>query len=169
MNRLIPDETFEAGVRLREEEGLTVKEICQRLGGSRGSWNWYFLSRGVERYGRLPTRCPRKGPLDDKILRLRQRKYSYAKIGALLGCDRSYVQQRVLYAARRQEWFSESCTIAIRTVGRRQPPAASYRQGQTANSGELWRYAAQPVESVWRSVHISAEDHVNSHKPAGLL
>lgn len=125
MNRLIPDETFEAGVRLREDEGLTVKAVAQRLGGSRGSWNWHFLSRGVERYGRSPTRCPRKGPLDDKILELRQRKYSYAKIGALLGCDRSYVQQRVLYAARRQEWFSEPRTIGIHTMGRRPPPAPS--------------------------------------------
>ena len=98
MNRLIPDETFEAGVRLREDEGLTVKAVAQRLGGSRGSWNWHFLSRGVERYGRSPIRCPRKGPLDDKILELRQRKYSYAKIGALLG-------------AIVRTFSSESCTL----------------------------------------------------------
>lgn len=96
------DATFEEGVRLREEEGLSIAKIMQRLGGSRGWWELRMRDAGVFKRGRPPKRLPRLSEHDHTIERLRLAGENPYAIGRAIGKPPGYVNHRLRFMALRQ-------------------------------------------------------------------
>ena len=96
------DDTFEEGVRLREEEGLSIAKIMARLGGTRGWWEIRMRNAAVFKRGRPPKRLPRLSEHDHTIERMRLAGENPYAIGRAIGKPPGYVNHRLRFMALRQ-------------------------------------------------------------------
>ena len=94
---------LDEGIRLREQEGKSVRIICARLGGSNPGWCWRFLARDVERGG-VPRHRPASKPFDETIVAMRREGATLTAIGETIGRTHTYVISRLLRIGRQQAW-----------------------------------------------------------------
>lgn len=128
---IMTDEIFEEGVRLREEEGLSIAKIMQRLGGSRGMWDLRMRDAAVFKRGRPPKRLPRLSEHDHTIERLRLAGENPYAIGRAIGKPPGYVNHRLRFMALRQ-----AAIDAYEELGMAPPSEAAPHQQRRVSVGE---------------------------------
>jgi DNA-binding transcriptional MerR regulator len=111
------DAILAEGLRLREEAGMTARQISERLGGTEGAWAWRFLVHGVERGG-IPRYRPEVKTFDDQIAAMRCQGLSLPAIAAAIGKPHPYALHRLVRIARRQAWDEAQCDPDSGMAGR---------------------------------------------------
>jgi len=127
----LDDETFEEGVRLREDQGLSIAKIMARLGGSRGWWEIRMRDAAVFKRGRPPKRLPRLSEHDHTIEQLRLAGENPYAIGRAIGKPPGYVNHRLRFMALRQ-----AAIEAWEELGVPPPSEAGPHQQRRVSAGE---------------------------------
>ncbi len=97
------EEQIDEAIRLREDEGLLLKQIIDRVGGTESAWIYHFARLGVERGGGGPIcLAGTPNPLDPTIKEMRLAGASFRAIARAVGRPASFVAYRLNNMARRE-------------------------------------------------------------------